>query len=136
MLIRDEAGRFTYGAETVTKRGYALVYEPEHKHAKGNGYVFEHIIVAEKLLGRPLKDKEVVHHIDGDKRNNNPCNIAIFNSQSEHMRFHWSQKSKRYQYRDMAFTLQELATVSGVPYWKIYQRVKKLGWSIDRAIVP
>ena len=32
----------------------------------------EHRVVAEQMLGRPLKPGEVVHHIDEDKRNNNP----------------------------------------------------------------
>ena len=50
--------------------------------------VHEHRIVAERLLGRPLTNDEVVHHIDGDKRNNNPNNIYVFPSQSEHAAYH------------------------------------------------
>ena len=48
----------------------------------------EHRCVAEKMLGRPLKDTEVVHHIDGNKRNNTPENLMIFESQAEHARWH------------------------------------------------
>lgn len=48
----------------------------------------EHRIVAEQLLGRELKPGEVVHHVDGDKRNNAPNNIMVFESQSEHMKWH------------------------------------------------
>ncbi len=47
----------------------------------------EHRIVAERLLGRPLRDKEIVHHIDGDKRNNDPANLEVI-TQGEHMRRH------------------------------------------------
>lgn len=50
--------------------------------------VHEHRIVAEEMLGRKLKVGEVVHHKDGNKRNNNPSNIMIFASQSEHAKFH------------------------------------------------
>ncbi len=60
---------------------------------KGISYVklygrHEHRIVAEKILGRPLKDGEVVHHIDGNKRNSDIDNIQIFPSQREHARYH------------------------------------------------
>lgn len=50
--------------------------------------VHEHRVVAEKLLGRQLKHGEVVHHIDGNKRNNDPDNICVFPSQSEHAKYH------------------------------------------------
>jgi len=48
----------------------------------------EHRVVAEQMLGRPLKPGEVVHHIDEDKRNNNPENLMVFPSQKEHAAYH------------------------------------------------
>lgn len=48
----------------------------------------EHRVVAEIMLGRPLMKGEVVHHKDGNKRNNNPSNLMIFKSQADHARFH------------------------------------------------
>ena len=47
-----------------------------------------HKVVAEKILGRPLKPGEVVHHINKDKRDNRPENLMIFASQSEHAKWH------------------------------------------------
>lgn len=47
-----------------------------------------HRIVAEQKLGRPLRKGEVVHHIDGNKRNNAPENLMVFKSQAEHARWH------------------------------------------------
>ena len=48
----------------------------------------EHRVVAEQILGRPLKPGEVVHHIDGNKRNNAPENLMVFASQAEHVKWH------------------------------------------------
>lgn len=50
--------------------------------------VHAHRVIAERKLGRKLLLQEVVHHIDGDKRNNNPDNLRVFNSQKEHARWH------------------------------------------------
>ena len=47
-----------------------------------------HRLVVESVIGRPLKAGEVVHHIDGDKRNNNPENLMVFASQAEHAAWH------------------------------------------------
>ena len=48
----------------------------------------EHRIVAEEMLGRKLQKGEVIHHIDGNKRNNRPENLMIFESLSEHSKYH------------------------------------------------
>lgn len=48
----------------------------------------EHRIVAETILGRKLKSGEIVHHIDGNKRNNSIYNILVLPSQSEHAKLH------------------------------------------------
>ena len=67
---------------------YPEVYMPQHHRAKVNGCVDKHILVAEQLIGRQLKDEEVVHHKDGDKRNCEENNLIVFASNSDHIRFH------------------------------------------------
>jgi len=47
-----------------------------------------HRVVAEKMLGRALNPDEVVHHIDGNIRNNEPENLYVFPSKQEHSRYH------------------------------------------------
>lgn len=63
------------GGRRINHNGYVEVLKPEHHRARGNGYVFEHILVLENKLGRKLKDDETVHHIDGNITNNNPSNL-------------------------------------------------------------
>jgi len=58
--------------------------------------------IAEKILKRKLKEQEVVHHIDLNHKNNQPENLAIFENQTEHRKFHnqlnqfgWTNPLKR-----------------------------------------
>lgn len=67
---------------------YKELYLPNHHRAKTNGCVDEHIIIAERKLGRELKKGEVVHHKDENKRNNDPENLMVFTSNSAHIAFH------------------------------------------------
>lgn len=71
-----------------TKNGYVFIYMPEHPKAFSNGCVYEHILIAEKILGRYLNEKEIVHHKDKKRFNNNPDNLMIFRTDSDHARFH------------------------------------------------
>jgi hypothetical protein len=48
----------------------------------------EHRVVAEKKYGRKLRDKEIVHHIDLNKQNNDPDNIFICEDNGHHRRLH------------------------------------------------
>lgn len=52
------------------------------------GAVHVHRIVAEAVLGRQLLPDEVVHHKDLNKHHNDPSNLAVFPSQSDHARCH------------------------------------------------
>ena len=69
-------------------------------HISAKGYLcfrikgklfYAHRIAAELYLGRPLLPGEVVHHIDGNKLNNNADNLQVLNSQSDHNRLHHAQ---------------------------------------------
>lgn len=66
---------------------YVSLYFPDHPRSN-NRRVLEHILVAEKALGRFLKCSEMVHHIDGNGKNNSPSNLVICPDQSYHMLLH------------------------------------------------
>jgi uncharacterized protein (DUF1330 family) len=67
--------------------GYWLVLVPDHPFST-RGYVREHRLVMEKKIGRYLKKKEQVHHINGIKTDNRIENLILFPNASEHTKHH------------------------------------------------
>ena len=55
-------------------------------------YKYEHRIIFEKYLGRELLDTEVVHHEDEIRDNNDITNLILFNTQSDHRKWHGGNK--------------------------------------------
>lgn len=53
----------------------------------------EHRVVAEALLGRPLKPDEHVHHRDEDKHNNSPENLVVL-SATDHLALHAKRRRR------------------------------------------
>ena len=67
---------------------YLCTYCPGHARATKEGYVYTHVLMAEKKLGRKLKSEEVVHHIDECKYNNEFDNLIVFKTNADHAAFH------------------------------------------------
>lgn len=76
------------------------------KQASPNNYKklfgrHEHRVVAEQMIGRPLERGEIVHHIDGNKHNNDPSNLQVM-TQADHLRTHhaemWRARKAKHGY--------------------------------------
>ena len=76
------SGRNGKFSRHITKYGYATVRTEVGKRK------FEHVIIAERALGRKLKGHEVVHHINGDRADNRNCNLLICDK-GYHSALHW-----------------------------------------------
>lgn len=51
--------------------------DPMKSMRNHQGYVLEHRLVMARKLGRPLRRTETVHHIDGNRTNNDAANLEL-----------------------------------------------------------
>ena len=66
------------GGRSRHKAGYVVVRVPDHPRAGRHPYVFEHVLVAEQMLGRYLVKGETVHHRNGVRDDNRPENLELW----------------------------------------------------------
>lgn len=74
------------GSGATTVAGYRL-------YGNIDGRQYQHILVAEKALGKKLPPGAVVHHVDGDPANNAPDNLVVCPDQAYHMLLHVRQRA-------------------------------------------
>ena len=79
----------------ISKGDYIYALVPNHPNATKNGYVLYHRIVVENHIGRLLTSDEIVHHKDGNKRNNNIDNLEI-TTISNHAKYHMLERGRIY----------------------------------------
>jgi hypothetical protein len=68
--------------------GYIRAFAPDHPFADPKGYVLEHRLIAEKVLGRYLKPAEMIHHFNAQKDDNRNQNLVICQDDKYHKLLH------------------------------------------------
>lgn len=79
---------------------YIYVYCPDHLDATKAGYVMEHRLVAEKMIGRRLKKNEIPHHKNGIKNDNRSENLKVM-TRSEHVQLHFDAIKEVYRLKSI-----------------------------------
>jgi len=70
-----KGGRTRY----LSQSGYVYLRSPGHPRGlRNNGFVFEHIVVMERILGRYLMPGETVHHRNGVRTDNRIENLELW----------------------------------------------------------
>lgn len=89
MSAADKVGGV--GHKKKREDGYIAIYFPDHPKSNKDGYIMEHILVMEALIGRHLEDNEVVHHINGIRDDNRKENLKLMDFR-EHARYHMNKR--------------------------------------------
>lgn len=79
--------KHTDGDTYIDSKGYVMIYKPTYEGSYANGFIAEHVYLMEQSIGRKLNKNEVVHHKDGNKRNNDMENLVLM-TRSSHMKLH------------------------------------------------
>lgn len=69
----------------INKGGYVMERQRRKNHK------FQHRVIMEKHLGRPLTKDEIIHHIDYNKKNNDISNLMVM-TRAEHNALHAKER--------------------------------------------
>ena len=70
------------------RKGYCTVFTPLHPRADSHGYVLEHILIAEKALGKSLPPNAIIHHADEQQGRIDPNGLVICPNDAYHLLLH------------------------------------------------
>lgn len=78
---------------TYKSIGYAVSQQPDHPRAMGHGgYVYEHVLIAERAIGKSLDPKHPIHHVNGVKSDNRNQNLVVCEDKLYHQLLHRRQR--------------------------------------------
>ena len=112
------------------ENGYIMRKVNYHPKASPRGYVAEHRLVMEQHLGRFLDSKEVVHHCDENRENNNLSNLKLEILNSEHIK----NEHKKMRNTNGQFVCQE--PIFNEIIFRLYNKDKKttLEYTLNKLI--
>lgn len=93
-LTRDKNPNWK-GGRIISSHGYVKIKQSSHPYADKSGYVYEHRLVMEGILGRYLLPNEIVHHKNEDKQDNSPDNLILEESIASHKFEHRTRHDTR-----------------------------------------
>lgn len=85
-INRSNGREWTHNRQK-NRKGYVLIYKPEHPRADTYGRVFEHIVVWEECYKKSVPKGYVIHHINGVKDDNRIDNLLLL-SNGDHTALH------------------------------------------------
>jgi tetrahydromethanopterin S-methyltransferase subunit G len=102
--------------------GYMEITVGSRPSAQKSGRIKTHRLVAESYLGRYLKPKEVVHHINENNHDNKIENLIVFENEGYHQRYHQCTSG-----RDLGIVLYgpSCAKIKAERYKKLAEKTKR-----------
>jgi hypothetical protein len=99
--VKGEPVRYIMGHQNIGKRshhwkggkkvdgdGYVFIYMPSHPKADVLGYVREHVLICEQVLGESLPLQTIIHHVNENKGDNRHKNLVICQDRAYHNLLH------------------------------------------------
>jgi hypothetical protein len=103
------------GGRFIDRQGYVVVLNPRRTNHRDR-YIYEHRLIMEEHLGRPLSRDEHVHHRNGIKTDNRIENLQLTNV-SDHARLH-DQELRRHV-GDETYLRAKRRIHLGLPYREV-----------------
>ena len=90
------------GYRIVNSNGYVMLNKPNRDSSQSSGYILEHRYKMENKLGRILKDNEIVHHINGNKKDNRIENLELMTIKEHQLEHNLGAKRSKEAKKNMS----------------------------------